>query len=86
MLIRILYIAVVLPFFFRFMYRYDIRIAYEMEGPRPVQMAFDFAGEVMKIIFSPGQRSLMIDNIFLEGGVQDWHVKLYKCICIYKEP
>lgn len=77
--------------------RYEIGIRYEMGGDRPVQMAFDFAGKIRNITFRPGQKSLMLDNIFLTGGVQDWRVtnisgngsspvKLYRYICIFQEP
>ena len=77
--------------------RYNIRIVYELRGTRPVRMDFDLAGEVRNITFLPHQRSLILDNIFLAGGVQDWHMtnmtgnrnnrlKLYKYSCRLQEP
>ena len=77
--------------------RYKVRIEYEMGSTRPVQMDFDLAGEVRNLSFQPGNKSLTLDNIFLAGGVQDWHItnvneiwnnsiKLYKYFCTFQEP
>ena len=76
---------------------YKIRIEYELGGNRPVQMAFNLAGEVRNQTFLPGQKSLTMDNVFLAGGVQDWQMtnttgnsnnrlKLYRYICMFQEP
>ncbi len=76
---------------------YKVRIEYELGSTRPVQMDFDLAGEVRNLSFQPGNKSLTLDNIFLAGGVQDWHItnaneiwnnsiKLYKYFCTFQEP
>jgi arylsulfatase A-like enzyme len=75
--------------------RYDIRIFFELGGSQTVEMTLDLAGEVRNIIFSPGERSLEMKNIFLAEGVHDWQVsnvtensqlKLYKYSYRYQEP
>jgi arylsulfatase A-like enzyme len=74
---------------------YDIRIAYDLEGSRPVQMAFDLGGEVRNITFSPGEKSVEIKNISMTRGGHDWkmnhlagnnRLKLYRFICSYSGP
>jgi arylsulfatase A-like enzyme len=75
--------------------RYTIRIEYELGGTRPVRMAFDFAGKVMNITFLPGQKSILLDNIYLTDGMADWYIKsmmgngdyglkIYRYICSYQ--
>ena len=77
--------------------RYDIRIEYELGRQRSVQMELDPGGEGRNLTFSPGQKSLLLDNIYLDGGVQDWYMtnttgnrddglKIYRYICSFQEP
>ena len=77
--------------------RYDIRITYGLGGTRPARMKFDLGGEVRNLTFSPGQKSLPLDNIYLAGGVQDWYMtnmkgnrdnglKIYRYICSFRRP
>jgi hypothetical protein len=77
--------------------RYDIRIEYELGRQRSVQMEFDPDGEGRKLTFSPGQKSILLDNIYLAGGVQDWYMtnmtgnrddglKIYRYICSSQDP
>jgi hypothetical protein len=76
---------------------YGIRIHYDLGGNRPVQMAFEMAGKKRNITLQPGKKTLLLDNISLTGGVQDWQVtnisgngkspvKLYRYICNFLEP
>ncbi len=77
--------------------RYDIRIEYELERNRYVQMEFNPGGEERNLTFSPGQKSILLGNIYLAGGVQDWYMtntsgnrddglKIYRYICSSQDP
>jgi hypothetical protein len=75
--------------------RYDIRVTYDLAGPRPVQMAFNPGGKARRVTFYPGRKSVEIENITLPPGGRDWEItpvagqnrlKLYRFTCSYRGP
>lgn len=76
---------------------YKMQIGYELKGTRKVKMAYNLAGEKRNLTFLPGEKSLILDSIFLSRGVQDWQLsimaenwnnplKLYNYLCTFQEP
>ncbi len=54
---------------------YDIRIYYAMEEPDPLDFIYNLAGNKTQITLQPGEKSILVENVLLEAGLDEFEIK-----------